>query len=262
MSGSRIAGLRSASVSSARPVAALGRRRGGRSGRSEVKLRRWPGDETVGHLVLIDHGAVPSSVDIDQWIDQATASRVAGGAHRRDVPAGGRGVRRRRLRRRSTRSRCSSSTCAPARRPEHQARDQAPDATPDTAGGHDRSPGVRRAVGERRGEPGGDPAGHAHVPGAPVERRRISSSRSRSAASLDRPGTCSAWRSIPAISEAGGASRSSPTRCAGCTIDTSPTRSSTPRSEMSPRSALYDQFGFRQRADRLTIAELDLTRRG
>ena len=26
--------------------------------------------------------------------------------------------------------------------------------------------------------------------------------------------------------------------------------------------ALYDQFGFRQRADRLTIAELDLTRRG
>lgn len=36
-------------------------------------MRRWPGDETVGHLVLIDHGAVPSSVDIDHWIDQATS---------------------------------------------------------------------------------------------------------------------------------------------------------------------------------------------
>jgi ribosomal protein S18 acetylase RimI-like enzyme len=70
----RIARLRSLLVSSARPVAALGRRRGGRSGRDDVKLRRWPGDETVGHLVLIDHGAVPSSLDIDLWIDQATAS--------------------------------------------------------------------------------------------------------------------------------------------------------------------------------------------
>jgi len=37
-------------------------------------MRRWPGDETVGHLVLIDHGAVPSSFDIDQWIERATAS--------------------------------------------------------------------------------------------------------------------------------------------------------------------------------------------
>jgi ribosomal protein S18 acetylase RimI-like enzyme len=36
-------------------------------------LRHWPGDETVGHLVLIDHGAVPSSSDIDQWVEQATA---------------------------------------------------------------------------------------------------------------------------------------------------------------------------------------------
>jgi ribosomal protein S18 acetylase RimI-like enzyme len=37
-------------------------------------LRRWPGDETIGHLVLIDHGAVPSSTDIDLWIEQATAA--------------------------------------------------------------------------------------------------------------------------------------------------------------------------------------------
>jgi ribosomal protein S18 acetylase RimI-like enzyme len=58
-------------VSSARPVAALGRRRGGRSGHAGVRLRRWPGDETVGHLVLVDHGSVPSSADIDLWIEQA-----------------------------------------------------------------------------------------------------------------------------------------------------------------------------------------------
>jgi ribosomal-protein-alanine N-acetyltransferase len=60
-------------VSSARPVAALGRLRGGRSSRAGVRLRRWPGDETIGHLTLVDHGAVPSSVDIDQWIEQASA---------------------------------------------------------------------------------------------------------------------------------------------------------------------------------------------
>ncbi len=37
-------------------------------------MRRWPGDETVGHLVLLDHGAIPSSVDLDQWIEQARSS--------------------------------------------------------------------------------------------------------------------------------------------------------------------------------------------
>ena len=37
-------------------------------------MRRWPGDETVGHLVLVDHSAMPSSADVDQWIEQASAS--------------------------------------------------------------------------------------------------------------------------------------------------------------------------------------------
>ncbi|MGH9135070.1 MAG: GNAT family N-acetyltransferase [Ilumatobacteraceae bacterium] len=59
-------------MSSARPVA-IGRLRGGRSGRGDARMRHWPGDETVGHLVLADHGAVPSSSDIDQWIEQAKA---------------------------------------------------------------------------------------------------------------------------------------------------------------------------------------------
>ncbi len=36
-------------------------------------MRLWPGDETVGHLILIDHGAVPSSTDIDHWIEQAAS---------------------------------------------------------------------------------------------------------------------------------------------------------------------------------------------
>ena len=188
--------------------------------------------------------------------------RVAGGAHRGDVPAGGRGVRRRRLRDdRHARAARARPACQPRR----------PSIRLETKRLTRRQ--TRQAVAiDRRafGAPwANDAASLAAIRRAtPTYRARqlsvdgSSSSRSRSAASPVRPATCSAWRSIPATSEAGGASRSSPTRCAGCTIVTSPTRSSTLRSATSPALALYDQFGFRQRADRLTIAELDLTRRG
>ena len=90
----------------------------------------------------------------------------------------------------------------------------------------------------------------------------MSSSCSRSAASPVRPATCSAWRSIPATSDGGrGKSLVADALCwmhdrhlANALVNTAIGNTAA--------LALYDQFGFRQRADRLTIAELDLTRRG
>ena len=116
---------------------------------TDVKLRRWPGDETVGHLVLIDHGAVPSTLDIDLWIDQATASGL-------------RAVRTGAMFPRAAEAFADAGfvtidTLAlleldlrSARRPEHQARDEASHPPADATCGRHRSPGVRSAVGERR----------------------------------------------------------------------------------------------------------------
>ena len=251
--------LRSAAVSSARPVVAPGRRRG-RSSRPDGKMRRWPGDETIGHLVLIDHGAVPSSLDIDQWIEQATASGLravrTGAMFPRvaEVFADAGFVPIDTL---------ALSRARPARRSAtpDQARDEASDTSSDTGCGHDRSPGVRSTVGERRDEPDGNPPSDAHLPCAPTEcrgsDRRVRDQRRRRFDWLPAtprgrpPPSATGSRRVARRGRAVLDARSSPRE-----------RARQHRDRQCGSLALYDQFGFRQRADRLTIAELDLTRRG
>ncbi len=256
----RIAGLRSAAVSSARPVAALGRRRGGRSSRDDVKLRRWPGDETVGHLVLIDHGAVPSTLDIDLWIEQATADGLravrTGAMFPRaaevfadagfvtidtlallelDLRATKRPSIRletKRLRRRQTRDAVAIDRRAFGAR-------WANDAASLTA--------IRRATPTYRARQ------------LSVEGELVAFAISGAAGST---GYLQRLAVDPRHQRGGrGKSLVADALCwmhdrhlANALVNTAITNTAA--------LALYDQFGFRQRADRLTIAELDLTRRG
>ncbi len=39
---------------------------------ARARLARWPYDDEVAHLVLLDHHMVPTAADISGWIDQAT----------------------------------------------------------------------------------------------------------------------------------------------------------------------------------------------
>jgi ribosomal protein S18 acetylase RimI-like enzyme len=41
---------------------------------ARARLGRWPYDDHVVHLVLLDHHMVPTTTDVDGWVDEAAAS--------------------------------------------------------------------------------------------------------------------------------------------------------------------------------------------
>jgi ribosomal-protein-alanine N-acetyltransferase len=43
---------------------------------ARARLGRWPYDDNVAHLVLLDHHMVPTTADIAQWIDEATDAHL------------------------------------------------------------------------------------------------------------------------------------------------------------------------------------------
>jgi ribosomal protein S18 acetylase RimI-like enzyme len=43
---------------------------------ARARLGRWPYDDRVAHLVLLDHHMEPSVTDVAQWVDQAAAQRA------------------------------------------------------------------------------------------------------------------------------------------------------------------------------------------
>ena len=144
----------------------------------------------------------------------------------------------------------------PARRSatQHQVRDEAADTPSDTACGHDRSPGVRSTVGERRGEPDRDPPSYAHLPCAPTEcggsDRRVRDQRQAGSTATDAsPSTRHSDR---------GASRRRRPR-AGCTIATS-ANALVNTDRQGQRSRCTTSSGS-VNEDRLTIARDRFTRR-
>ncbi len=40
---------------------------------ARARLGRWPYDDSVAHLVLLDHHMVPTAADVARWIDEASA---------------------------------------------------------------------------------------------------------------------------------------------------------------------------------------------
>jgi len=44
---------------------------------ARARLGRWPYDDSVAHLVLLDHQMVPTRADIDGWVAEATATGMA-----------------------------------------------------------------------------------------------------------------------------------------------------------------------------------------